>query len=655
MSTKNKVAIVLTILVMILFGITINQLAYDLGSFNLNDLAYKAATDSNGFMNTPVGDWANKSISMGNPDEAVYYKSGICMYHRSSTIPGSGYVIKDILDFKFDGQGIKLERNGNSIGINSYTGALAKELYKAYSSTSSISSKDYSTTAKNKVTYAFLLAANNGGIQASEDFYKNQANVSIGSMTYNDIDTNYGYVASSFSGITKQSADSSITVQHENASASGYTMIGPFNVTFAGSGIDSIKINSDRKDFKDGNGGQIYYSTYYKDLNNVEEGIANGGWSNQLSNIPSGVEFYIVVSDKYEEFNKGNNLNVTIYQQSIEAYRARLVLASNPKVHGQNIGFFAAESQNYTGEQTFYITKKEPVSLTVVKSGKNGNKLAIVHFFLTNDAGAFAHWGSKEDQNGVTVYSNITFKDWADDETRVFTTGTSGKFIVKDIDASYTYALQETYNANSGYSVIDIKNATLSNGNPVNIESTDSNNKIRNVVRNIKLTTQNDTLEVIDREDEEPEDFNINIKKVRLGTSSAVQNAIFKIKVRGHGWLAKNNSGYDYDADFEDAEEWKIPKSGTISIQGLNADYKYEIYETYSPYTLSKQPGHATVTIGKNKTNLTNDDYYSVDGSNNKKVLYCGVVSYKNDGSYITVTVTNYSPGGGRRRRRKQL
>ena len=51
-------------------------------------------------------------------------------------------------------------------------------------------------------------------------------------------------------------------------------------------------------------------------------------------------------------------------------------------------------------------------------------------------------------------------------------------------------------------------------------------------------------------------------------------------------------------------------------------DYEYEIFETYSPYDLSKQPGHAKVTIGNNDpVILDSSNYYTVKCSNDKKVL----------------------------------
>lgn len=688
MSIKDKIAIVLIILSIVLFGIALNGLAYDINDKNLDDLAYQAANDSNGFMSISAQDWANKTISAG-AYKLGNYKSGICMYHVQSNNGGSGYKITDVLDFNFDSNGIQLNRNGYAIDTNDSTGTLAKTLYTAYSTGEYYSEKNWgSSSVKENVIAAFSQAVQQGGIQATSTFYSNIRNDD--KALYNKkVDKSYGANAKNYKSVTKNSQDSAITVQHEDISSQGYTMIGPFNINFAGKGINQIGIYSDQKEFVNGNGGEIYYSAIYKTIDDAANKIANGdnGWSNTISNIPSGVDFYIIVSDKDQEFNRGNNLRVTIYQQGMEYYHARLVLAQNPKAQGQNMGIFAAEQKYYTGEQTFNITKSTPIDLTVAKYGKNNVKQSGVNFRLGNGS-ASAIWGNKEEQNGIMVYSNITFGNWQDTDKQIFTTGSTGKFIVKDLDVTYTYSLQETWNPNKGYSTVDIKNATLSNGVASVIlgNTVETNKRTNNLITGIKLSsTQANILEIIDKREEEPDTFNILINKTNLNGKTLLGGAQFKIKVLNEdgeslGWLERiSDNEYEYDAKYANATTWSTTKSSTkkdnlvyaktkgeIEVTDLSTQYKYEIYETKSSdsgYALSSQitsssSSSMSVKIDGDKVKdieyikASNKSTASNDFSATDASIYCGVVSYEEYGSDVDVLVTNRirTIGGGRRR-----
>ena len=689
MKIKDKIAIGLIILSIVLFGLALNGLAYDINDKNLDDLAYQAANDSNGFMSVSVNDWTNKTISPG-AYKSGNYKSGICMYHVQSNNGGAGYKITDVLDFSFDGNGIQLNRNGYAIATNDSTGALAKTLYTAYSTGEYYNEKNWgSTGVKENVIAAFSQAVQQGGVQAESTFYSNIRNDDKG-LFNKSVDKSYGASAKNYKSVTKNLQDSAINVQHEIQSAEGYTMIGPFNINFAGKGINQIGIYSDQKEFVNGNGGGIYYSTYYKTIDGAATRIANGdqGWSNTISNIPSGVDFYIIVSDKGEEFSKGNNLRVTIYQESMEYYHARLVLAQNPKAQGQNMGIFAAEQKYYTGEQTFNITKSIPIDLTVVKYGKNNVKLSDVNFRLSN-GNASATWGNKQEQNGIMVYSDITFGNWEDTDRQLFTTGSTGRFIVKDLDVTNIYSLQETWNPNKGYGTVDIKNATLSNGvASVGLGNTvETNRRTNNLITGIKLSsTQANILEIIDRREEEPDTFNILINKTNLNGKTPLGGAEFRIKVLDEtgealGWLEKDSDTvYNYDSDYEDATIWSTTNSsskkdnyvytkttGEIKITDLNTEYQYEIYETKSGnngYALSSQitsysSSSMSVKINDEKVkdieyikaeskSTIKNDYAATDAS-----IYCGVVSFEEYGTDVEVLVTNRirTSSGGRRRR----
>ena len=682
MNIKDKIAIGLIIVLILLFGIALNGLAYDIKDKNLDDLAYQAATDASGFISVPATDWANKTISAGNY-KMGYYKSGVCMYHSQSNNGNASYKITDVLDFSFDGNGIRLSRNGNPINTNEYTGTLAKALYTAYSTGEQYSEKSWgSSSVKEDVIYAFSQAVQKGGIEATSSFYTNIRSDDKGYFDNTKIDNSYGTSAKNYKSVTKNSQDSMVTIQYEN----GYTMIGPFNISYSGKGIEKVGVYSDQKSLVAGYGEGIYYSTYYKKIDGIAEKIANNdqGWTNQLSTIPSGTEFYILVLDQDQGFSKGSNLRVTFYQQEMQYYQAKLVLAQNPKAQGQNMGVFAAEQKTYTGEQTFNITKVQtnPIDLTVVKYGTNNVKQPNVKFYLSREAGArvYAMWATKEvGQNGEIIYNGVNFvTDYIDTsrpeiaERYVFETGALGKFIIKDLYESYTYSLQEIHNPNPGYTQIDIKNASLSNGvASVGLSNINSNRK--NLVTGIRLnSTQNNILEIIDKSSEE---FDIRINKVNT-SGKKLPDAEFKIRVKDGneeiGWLYYDieEEQWDYNNRFSKSTTWNTAEEdntkyivyskdeGVIKLSNLSPDYEYEIYETKAAkgyYNINTQAksGSMKVTIDGKTTTMKQSNYKKIDEEDNIWGVNCGTVSYTGDSS-VTVKVVNVkSSGGGGRRWRK--
>jgi len=600
MTIKDKIAIGLIILTIILFGIAMNGQAYDIKDINLDDMAVKAANDANGFMNISVNDWVNKTISPGNYKHG-YYKSCACMYHVQSNNGISSYKITDILDFEFDGQGINLRRNGQLINTNDYTGALASAIFTAYNSGDYYNEEGWGgSSLKTNMIKAFSQAAQEGGVEATSVFYTNiredDKYLLNSGAAYNDL--NYGKTAKSYKSLTKNSKDSDITVKHER----DYTIIGPFNINYAVKGIEKIQIKTDEKDGTWKSNDEIYYSTNFN--NTYYE------WIQDISRIPSGTNFYIKIQDKAAEFAKGNNMKVTFYQTGMEYYKARLVLALNPQATGQNLGVFAAEQKSYTGQLTYDISKQEPIDLTVVKSGNDSIKQANVKFYLRKDGDktTYAKWENKSEQNGIVKYSNITFMDYVDTssaeiaEKYVFMTGTSGKFVLENLDTSYIYSFQEFNNPNQGYSTIDIKDATLSNGvASVSLANTDSNNKdTKNLVNGIKLSsTQSNTLEIIDKVKEEPIDLTV----VKLGNDS-IKQANVKFYLRKEGtqttyakWGKRENQDgitiysditfINYiDTSSSDKAEKHVfitDKTGKFVIENLDVSYTYSLQEINNP------------------------------------------------------------------------
>ena len=587
---------------------------------------------------------------------AVNSSKGVCLYGGQA---GSGeyYKVTNVMDFSFGRDGLEVTNKGidAEVILDEQLGQLAYMMYERYvSGENDISGGDY----VGSMIYSLI---RDGYIRVEGTFMQESNKVSYVKKPSNEA-KEYGINASSYKEITVNNAESAKVISHDFSS--GDTILGPFNVTYGDwkYGIDSINIHSDQKDWTDSSGGQIYYSTSLTE------------WSNVLSNIPSNKDFYIKISDSGEEFNKGSNLTVTINQAPIEYIRAKLVFATS-NGYSQQIAFFAAEKQNYTGSVTVNVTNT-PIDLTVVKSGKNNTKQSNVEFFLSNGVPgqAYAHWGSQEEQNGTMVYSNITFKEWTDENTQIFKTGSNGKFIVKDLDPSYTYYLQETTNPNPNYTNIDIKSANLSNGVAnVKLSNIDSSNKTtKNWVTDIKLsTTQENVLEIIDREEGT---FEINITKTSSNGKTKVSGAEFKVKVTNKnnkvlGWLRRTSEGkYVYDAEFKNSSTWststsasssviRATTSGLIEISDLSKEYKYQIYETKAAtgyYALSQQINRGMkVEIEGDK--VDNIKYISAASNSTESndyaatiaSIYCGTVSYSSNNPSVEILATNNKPTGG--------
>lgn len=96
MNIKDKIAIGLTIIIVVIFGFILNGRAANVsGSIatNLNVLAQKASTDADWFLGISSNKLYNKKISGGTYYTAVYYRSGMCMYHKQANIGGYTRVV----------------------------------------------------------------------------------------------------------------------------------------------------------------------------------------------------------------------------------------------------------------------------------------------------------------------------------------------------------------------------------------------------------------------------------------------------------------------------------------------------------------------------------------------------------------------------------
>ena len=116
MSIKDKIAIGLTVFLVVVFGFILKGTlaAEDVSSnivTSLPALASKATHSKSDFMNIDANELYGKYILQGD-NSTVLYKAGMCMYHSQSTNwnDKSKYYIYNVIDFKFDA-GFVLENN----------------------------------------------------------------------------------------------------------------------------------------------------------------------------------------------------------------------------------------------------------------------------------------------------------------------------------------------------------------------------------------------------------------------------------------------------------------------------------------------------------------------------------------------------------------
>ncbi|MCI9063019.1 MAG: hypothetical protein HFJ17_00185, partial [Clostridia bacterium] len=414
--------------------------------------------------------------------------------------------------------------------------------------------------------------------------------------------------------------------------------IGPINVTYIGK-ISSIVV-------RDSNGNEIQNDgCYYYDENKNAINVGD---------IQSGRNFYIY--DDKERSLKDITVNV---DGQGKVYTASIWLLHTDG--GKQNLMHAMHGERDPKPASVTIGVESTNTLRVVKYGVNGNseeRQTRVKFVVNKEGTGYLC--SRNATTGKMVY-NVNDFYWTQDRNSatIFTTtntndGWEGYFQIANLPAG-KYYVGEVQNPNSGYENSVITKCDLETySGDTRISSTTLNN----VANNENINGYSGKMQVVSADlsggytkifriyDGNEKGFNIYINKVRMGTETPVSGAKFKVRVTGKGWLAKDGKNYDYDVSYKDADEWKTSSDGKIAITGLDSSYRYEIYETYSPYDLEDQPGHASVQIGNNSSEKITRDDYAVVKDSKKKIIYCGTVSRSSNGSSVTLKVTNYNHSG---------
>lgn len=697
MDVKDKIIITCIILFVVIFGIKITSFAdanlkdgeckLDVSNTNgnfIDELSKYAISNKEGFFKLNVDEILKMEFQsyhdvIGDQQYKYFiatpqYRSGICLYHiqpyhateKYQILP---YNIIDILDFDFDKKFI-FKQNGiqdENLNLQDKLDDLATIADKIYCAQVG-QEKDFCSTnykympKKRELARAVYHSIGNNSIKPSNNnFYTGSSGAYLQTYTTGSFSSDYGQIISDFSSVEKMETDS-IELHHES---NGDTIMGPFKLKFSGKKISSIKISSDKKVWEVNN------------INNesIDYFFVGGSCRKDLSGIPSDANIWIKVSDSLKEFYDGNNLQVTFYQEGITTYKARLMLALTKGGNGQNLGIFAAEQKNYIGECTYDI-KKTKANLTIVKYGNDiakGNEQAGVNFILSNQSGKYAYDGS----NG-----EIEFKEWNDKNgyPKIWTTDSDGKITIEGLYTNIEYKLRETWNENIGYRGINIKGATLLNGEAsINLSKDGNEVAGNNIIGGIILSDSNENiLNVIDSKDEShsSDNFYIRItKKDDISNTFSGNNiggAEFKIKVLDQttyepiGWLKYDSGNYTYSGvSFGDSTTWSssigvdsnnniyAENKGVILIENLNKNYKYEIYETKTPagyYDLQGQVGLGMDVKINDKILERTKDFMYVQSSasedkfaNTNSAIKCGTVSYSMYSNGVDMVVTNAS------------
>ena len=562
-------------------------------------------------------------------------------------------------------------------------------MYNSYTSNKTY----FTTTEKSAMKSYFYKGIERGGFLTVDDGVGLNIDPSFlgvwngEALTYQDPASSYNaqdlinqYSANNNTGVGLTINGESTCIKQKDTDGN-YTIFGPFNIHFVRQ-INSVSIVGDAKSHTDYNGGQIYYSTSYNKYDTAE-------WSNQLSNIPANTNFYIKISDSGQEFyNQSPNITITFNQKSIQTYQGRMILLKSGG-HGQNLMIYAARKNDpYTASVQYSVEKKDN-TLRIVKYGVNGSqetRQTGVGFIINHAEKGYLKYnnGNQIVQIGKMDYNETDFS-WISDRNSatIFETvntddGWEGYFQITKMPAG-KYYIGEIYNKNKGYEDSSISVCRLeriegdtliddtlisdiqSNENiSVNIDGVQLLDKIHVATINLEEDGYTKALRVYDSLQS---DFNIYMNKVNP-SGKYLGGAQFKIRVydgsRAIGWLYYDieDKVFDYNNKYKNSTTWITGKGtsknytvyakeqGKLSILGLDTQYKYKIYE-FKPATnylnlLAQTTRGMKVTIDGKATKMTRDaNYVSKTSEIDADSIYCGTVSYKDNGLSVTVEVTN--------------
>lgn len=471
-----------------------------------------------------------------------------------------------------------------------------------------------------------------------------------------------------------------------------YIVLGPFKINKVnGANVTNIKITDGVNTFEDGNYGGIEYTTVY--------GQPGAEWSNVLTNIPSGVVFYLRIQDLYNTYT-GTNWNVKFKSDNNGngIYKARMMLVTSINGDSQSKLIYNAVV-DYSAEYDLIEKQEEKDNtLRVVKYGvaENGNvdnatKQAGVGFIINKEGVGYLKYNNQNQivQIGKIEYNETNFS-WTSDRNSatIFETvntddGWEGYFQITKMPAG-KYYIGEVYNHNTGYEDSLITTYKLEYEGEPSKEGFSSTDVQQNT--NISGYT-NHNLQVITLDlaedgytkalriyDTVLSDFNIILNKVN-SSNTKVGGAEFKIKVyNGNqelGWLyCKNpnseNVEYTYNNSYSTSTTWNTDEGttsgykiyakekGILQILNLNPNYKYKIYE-FKPATnyynlLAQTNKGMTVTINGTSTRMSRESNYVSQTDDIPASINCGTVSYQQQGTSANVKVVNIRSGGSSRK-----
>lgn len=436
--------------------------------------------------------------------------------------------------------------------------------------------------------------------------------------------------------------------------------IGPFNVTFSGY-ISSIELIDEYGNVVDNNNG-IYYKQNDRDI--------------EIGNIVSGEDFYI------DNWSGKNIEKMTVKVKSSTPVMGVKINLLQTDGAGQRLLTAAPFTNTDENEvtETIYISAPNNTLRVVKSGGEDSNRQTQVGFIIYKEGQGYLvrnnieGYIGQEVQIGKMTYDE-TYFSWTEDKNKatIFETvntddGWKGYFQIQKIPTG-TYHIGEVFNKNPGYESSSITECKIEKYkgddriSTTNIFELQRNPNIKNDIYDytsnelqvVKVDLENDGYTKVLRVYDSIEDdsFDINIVKVRKGGTELLSGAKFKIKVFNknnayEGWLKRNSSGYTYTATYDEASEWETNSTEKISIQNLNKDYHYEIYETKAAtgYTLSKQTQSAGMTVVVNG-NLYDNQYigyqnnWDLGNSKTGSVVFCGNYSYAQYKRDITVKVSN--------------
>ena len=342
-----------------------------------------------------------------------------------------------------------------------------------------------------------------------------------------------------------------------NINNKGYTMVGPFRMSFSSlNGIESISIN-----------GKKYTTDNTEDIYWVKVGTGDYNdssiWKKDWKNAPRWEYFYLAIkNDVIPSANSSYNIEFT--QVPIEFYKSRWLFVRGSRFTQQlGVGTASAKTTTLQGVVTYPITHTVNGKITIEKVSKENSKQKIQGVKLKV-------YGKTANGNGWLKTDGTLTTNYGQSAT--YETGADGRASFENLQNG-SYYIYEVETA-KGYNLEDQRSVYTDNKDPngfagktdygkcVYLTTTNSANDTININGMVQYSYGSVTVEKISKTDDNKKISGVSIK-------------IYGKTSEGNGWVKEDGTLGTY----AEGKTFVTGQNGTITAGNLRRGtyYAYEI------------------------------------------------------------------------------